>query len=126
MAEAYLKQFGGEIFLPESAGLEAGKLNPLAVEVMNEEGIDISNNQTKDVFDFFKERRLYQYIITVCDEASASRCPIFPGVHKKLNWSFPDPSAFSGTYEEKLAKTRKVRDQIKEAVQHFIKQVKHN
>lgn len=126
MAEAYLKQFGGEIFLTESAGLEAGKLNPLAVEVMKEEGIDISNNRTKDVFDFSAEGRSYQYVVTVCDEASASRCPIFPGVHKKLNWSFPDPSAFAGTHEEKLTKTRIVRDQIKQAVQHFIKEVKHN
>lgn len=123
MAEAYLKQIGGENFLPESAGLEAGKLNPLAVEVMKEEGIDISNNHTKDVFDFSGEGRSYQYVVTVCDEANASRCPVFPGTHKKLNWSFPDPSAFTGTHEEKLAKTRNVRDQIKQAVQYFIKEV---
>ena len=106
MAEAYLKNFGGENFLVESAGLEAGKLNPLAVEVMKEDGFDISGNQTKDVFEFFKEGRLYQYVVTVCDEASAARCPIFPGVHKKINWSFADPSAFSGSQEEKLAATQ--------------------
>ena len=55
MAEAYLKKYGGDKFIVESAGLEAGKLNPLAVQVMKEDGFDISRNQTKNVFDFFKE-----------------------------------------------------------------------
>jgi len=116
MAEAYLKKYGGDRFIVESAGLEAGKLNPLAVEVMLEDGLDISQNQTKSVFDFFKEGRIYQYVVTVCDEASAARCPIFPGIHKKINWSFADPSSLSGTQEEKLAATRQVRDKIKSAV----------
>ena len=123
MAEAYMKKYGAEKFLPESAGLEAGKLNPFAVEAMKEEGIDISGNTTKDVFDFFKEGRLYQYVITVCDEASAAACPIFPGIHKKINWSFPDPSQFTGTHEEKLQQTRQVRNQIKEAVLTFVKEL---
>jgi arsenate reductase (thioredoxin) len=123
MAEAYLKKFGGEIFFAESAGLEAGKLNPLAVEVMKEDGIDISTNTTKDVLEFFKEGRLYHYVVTVCDEANATRCPIFPGVHKKINWSFDDPSQFAGTHEEKLAATRLVRDKIKEAVLSLIKEL---
>ena len=83
MAEAYLNKFGGNQYHVESAGLEAGNLNPFAVKAMQEDGIDISNNKTKDVFEFFKEGRLYNYVVTVCDEASASRCPIFPGVHKK-------------------------------------------
>ena len=123
MAEAYLQKFGGDKFFVESAGLEAGKLNPLAVEVMQEDGIDISNKQTNDVFDYFKEGRLYQYVITVCDKEASDRCPIFPGLMKKINWSFTDPSSLTGTHEEKLAVTRKVRDQIKEAVQNFIKEV---
>lgn len=122
MAEAYLKKLGGDKFEVESAGLEAGKLNPLAVAVMQEEGIDISQNKTKDVFDFFKEGRLYNYVVTVCDEASAARCPIFPGVHKKINWSFADPSSLSGTEEEKLQQTRIVRDQIKKAVEKFVEE----
>ena len=123
MAEAYLKKLGGEKFYVESAGLEAGTMNPLAVEVMNEDGIDISENKTKDVFEFFKEGRLYQYVVTVCDEASAARCPIFPGVHKKINWSFADPSAFIGSHEEKLFETRLVRDKIKTAVLNFISEI---
>jgi len=121
MAEAYLKKFGGDQFVVESAGLEAGKLNPLAVEVMREDGIDISNNQTKNVFTFFKEGRLYNYVIAVCDEANAARCPIFPGVHKKINWSFADPSSLKGTHEEQLVIVRQIRDQIKDAVIDFIR-----
>ena len=123
MAEAYLKKLGGDQFQTESAGLEAGKLNLIAVEVMQEEGIDISGNQTKDVFDFHKEGRSFDYVITVCDEASADRCPVFPGLHKKINWSFDDPSALQGSKEEKLYATRLIRDQIREAVQLFIKEI---
>lgn len=116
MAEAYMKKFGGEKFHVESAGLEAGKLNPLAIEVMQEDGIDISNKESNDVFEFYKEGRLFDYVITVCDEASSDRCPIFPGQHKKINWSFVDPSSLTGTLEEKLVAIREVRDKIKEKV----------
>ena len=123
MAEAYLKKFGGDNFIVESAGLEPGKLNPLAVEVMKEDCIDIANNPTKDVFDLFKQGKVYNYVITVCDAANAERCPIFPGMLRKLAWSFKDPSSFSGTQEEKLAQTRTVRDEIKEAVQGFVNEL---
>lgn len=123
MAEAYLKKYGGEKYFSESAGLEAGKLNPLAVEVMKEDGIDISNNKTNEVFEFLKEGRTYQYVVTVCDEANAARCPVFPGVHQKINWSFTDPSSLTCTYEEKLQQTREVRDKIKEAVIALIKRI---
>lgn len=121
MAEAYLKQFGGELFQVESAGLEAGKLNPFAVAVMQEDGIDISQNRTNDVFDFFRQGRTYHYVITVCDKQAADRCPLFPGMSEKIHWGFPDPSTFEGTADEKLAFTRRVRDQIREAVQEFIR-----
>jgi len=120
MAEAYLKKFGGDKFHAESAGLEPGKLNPLAVEVLKEDGIDISLNQTKSVFEMAEQGRAFNYVITVCDPEASDRCPVFPGLHKKINWSFADPSAFRGTHEEKLAVTRAVRDQIKNAVLGFI------
>ncbi len=123
MAEAYLKKIGGDKFEVESAGLEAGNLNSFAIEVMKEEGIAISKNQTNNVFDFFKQGKLYRYVITVCDKDASDRCPIFPGMSEKINWSFSDPSSFTGTEEEKLQKTRKVRDQIKQAVQDFVKQL---
>jgi arsenate reductase len=122
MAEAYLKKFADDIFEVESAGLEAGNLNPLAVQVMKEEGIDISGNRTKDVFTFYKQGKLYNYVVTVCDEASASKCPLFPGMHKKINWSFQDPSSLQGTEEEQIIVVRQVRDEIKKAVIDFISQ----
>jgi arsenate reductase len=124
MAEAYLNKFGGDQFFAESAGLEAGTLNPLAVQVMKEDGIEISENGTKAVDVFFNEGRQYDYVITVCDEANAARCPIFPGVHRKVNWSFNDPSSFTGTTEQKLAQTRQVRNQIREAIIDLIESVK--
>ena len=123
MAEAFLKQIGGEHFEVESAGIEPGKLNPIVVEAMKETGIDISNNPTKAVFDLFRQGKLYQYVITVCDAVAAERCPIFPGKCIRIAWSFKDPSSFTGTHEEKLQQTRMVRDEIKAAIQQFIQDV---
>jgi arsenate reductase len=117
MAEAFLNQICGEAFEAHSAGLEPGRLNPLVVEAMQEAGIDISQNQTKSVSDILKTGRTFDQVITVCDETSAERCPIFPGVTRRLHWGFPDPSGFLGTHEEKLAKTREVRDAIKSRIE---------
>ena len=126
MAEAYLKIFGGDDFIADSAGLEPGKLNPIAIEVMKEDGIDISMNPTNGVFDYCKQGKIFQYVVTVCDKEASDRCPIFPGMNAKINWSFADPSKFIGTHEEKLAQTRKVRDQIKQAVLEFIKKIQND
>jgi arsenate reductase len=123
MAEAFLKQICGEEFEAYSAGLEPGKLNPIVVEAMREIGIDISGNQTKAVIDMFKSGKAFAYVITVCDETSAERCPIFPGVTKRLHWGFPDPSGYPGTREEKLAKTREVRDTIKQKIEQWCSEV---
>src|SRR5881394_4431789 len=112
MAAAWLNDICGDYFEAESAGLEPGQLNPLAVQVMDEEGIDISKNKTQAVFDVFKSGELFAYVITVCDESEAEGCPIFPGVTTRLHWSFPDPSKFTGTHEEKIEQTRRVRDKI--------------
>ena len=119
MAEAFLNHYDSKSLVAESAGLEAGKLNPRVVKVMQEVGIDISHKSTQEAFDLFKKGRLFQTVITVCDEASAEGCPIFPCVIRRLGWSFPDPSSFTGTEEEILENTRKVRDQIKEAVRRL-------
>jgi len=123
MAEAFLNQICGEQFEAHSAGLEPGKLNPIVVEAMQEIGIDISRNQTKAVFDMLKSGRSFAHVITVCDEASAERCPIFPGVTTRLHWSFPDPSGFPGAREEKLARTREVRDTIKAKVEQWCAEI---
>ena len=120
MAEAFLNSLAGDRFFAESAGLEAGTLNPYVVQVMKEVGIDISKNKTDNVFDFFKEGRLYAYVIAVCDAANAERCPIFPGVCNRINWSFPKPAEFKGTDEEILTEIRKVRDTIKAEIEKFI------
>ena len=122
MAEAFLKQLAGDRFEVESAGIEPGALNPIVVDAMKEIGIDISGNQTKDVFDFLKRGKAFSYVITVCDEASGERCPIFPGISKRMHWSFEDPSSFTGTYEEKLSRVRKVRNVIRLRIKQFLKE----
>src|SRR6266567_4293726 len=99
MAAALLNKRCGEFIEANSAGLEPGKLNPLAVSVLQEIGTDISKTKTQAVFDVFKSGELFAYVITVCDGSEAEACPIFPGVTTRLHWSFPDPSAFAGTSE---------------------------
>jgi arsenate reductase (thioredoxin) len=120
MAAAFLKQLAGDRFEVESAGIEPGTLNPLAVAAMRDAGIDISKNGTQSVFELFKNGRRFQYVISVCDAASAERCPIFPGVTTRLNWSFADPSTFTGTDSERLKKTIAVRDEIRETIETWI------
>ena len=120
MAETFLNQMAGDKFEAQSAGIEPGILNPIVIESMKEIGIDISKNRTKDVFEFYKSGKIYNHVITVCDEASAERCPIFRGLANKLHWSFTDPSTFQGTHEEKLKKTGRVRDEIKNKIESFI------
>jgi len=120
MAEAFLKKYGGDDFDVESAGLEPGKLNPIVVDAMKEVGMDISHNETNSVFEFFKQGRRYHYVVTVCDETSAERCPIFPGVKEMVHWSFKDPSALKGTYEEKLAGTRLIRHEIEKQIRQWL------
>jgi arsenate reductase (thioredoxin) len=120
MAEAFLNSLGEDKFFAESAGLEPGKLNPLVVDVMMEAGIDISGYKTKSISDFYNESRKYEYVITVCDEISGERCPVFPGKSQRLHWDFEDPSALRGTDEEKTEKIRTIRDNIKQKIIEFI------
>ncbi len=120
MAEEYLRQTAGDRYETESAGLEPGTINPLVVEVLKEDGIDISGKQTKSVFDLFKTGKKYHYVVTVCSREAEEKCPIFPGVTRRFNWPFTDPSKVEGSHEEKLEKVRAIRDQIKEKVQSFI------
>jgi len=123
MAEAFLNAACGDRFQAHSAGLEPGKLNPTVVEAMRLRGIDISGHQTKSVDDMLKRGIAFEYVITVCDEASAERCPIFPGGSRRLHWGFPDPSALSGTDHEKLANTAKIRDAIEARVKAWCEEV---
>jgi len=120
MAEAFLKKYAGDHFDVESAGLEPGKLNPYVVRAMAEVGIDISKNPVKDVFELFKAGRVFQVVVSVCSKEAAERCPIFPGLSKKLHWPFDDPSSFKGSDDQIMEQTRRVRDQIEVAIKDFV------
>jgi len=119
MAAALLNQICGEFFQAQSAGLEPGTLNPLAVEALQEIGIDISRARTQSVFDVSKSGQLFAYVITVCSESKSKGCPVFASVTQRLHWSFPDPSQFTGTHEEKMARTREVLEQIRARIEAF-------
>lgn len=120
MAEEYLRLLAPDRFEAESAGMEPTAINPLVIAVMQEEGIDLSGKAPQSVFELFKQGRLYHYVITVCSESVEEKCPLFPGVTHRVHLPFPDPAAFIGTREEKMAQVREVRDAIKATIQEFI------
>ena len=124
MAEELLRKMAGDQFEVASAGIEPGTLNPVVVEALKEEGIDIAGKKTQAVVDLIKQGRLYNYVITVCDETSAERCPVFPGPAKRLHWGFPDPSRFEGTPEERLAQTRVIRQAIRQKIEAWLASLK--
>lgn len=121
MAEELLRKIAGDRFEAESAGLEPGELNPYVIEVLKEEGIDITGKNTKSAFDLLKAGRRYAYVITVCDEASAEACPVFPSCEERFHWSFPDPSKFVGTDEERIERVRKIKNEIKAKIGEWVK-----
>ena len=122
MAEAFLNQFGKDQYLAESAGLEPGQMNPNVVQVMREVGIDLSQKKTQGVDDLLKKGKHYQMVITVCDQASAEKCPVFPGGGKRLAWSFEDPSSLTGSPTEVLGHTRVIRDEIEQKIKKFVEE----
>ena len=109
MAEGWLRHFASDRFEALSAGTNPVGVNPLAVEVMQEVGIDISNQQSKHVAEF--QRRRLHYVITVCDHAQAS-CPTEPRGDVRLHWSFDDPAHAQGSVLERVQVFRRVRDEI--------------
>jgi len=121
IAETFLKAIGSEWFEVESAGFNPKPIDPYVIEVMKEVGYDLSNNTSDSVMQFFKEGRLYNYVITVCDESIENECPVFPGIARRLHWPFPDPKKVSGTNAEKLRKVRSIRDDIRRQIYLFIK-----
>ena len=119
MAEAFLRKYARDVLEPHSAGLEPRGLHPLTVQVMQEVGIDISNQQSKGI-ETYLGKMLFQYLITVCDDADEN-CPgIWPGVNMRMHWSFEDPAKFEGTEDEKLAKFRGVRDLIDKKIKEWV------
>jgi arsenate reductase (thioredoxin) len=120
MAEGFLRSFVGEAMIPVSAAIEPAPLSPLAVDAMKEVGIDISQQQVKDVPAIFNER--FAYAIGVGDQ-SKERCPVFPFAFRLFRWSLEDPAEAQGSPEERLAAFRRVRNAIDHNVREFLAQV---
>ena len=117
MAEGLLRKMAGDRFEVYSAGTEQTRVQPLAIEAMREIGIDISGHTSKTLDAF--EGQSFDYVITVCDRANES-CPIFPGGTERIHWSFEDPTAATGTDEQKLRAFRTVRDAIQQRLRMFL------
>jgi len=92
-----------------SAGLSPSRVNPLAIQVMHERGIDISQQRSKHLNEYIEQP--FDYVITVCDNA-AEQCPVFPGRAQRIHWSFPDPASVEGTDEQRLQAFRQTRDAL--------------
>jgi arsenate reductase len=114
IAEGLLRHLAGDRFEVMSAGTEATHIRLLAIQAMEEIGVDISGQESKTLERYLGEP--FDYVITVCDDANEA-CPFFPGAANRLHWSLPDPSAAEGTYEERLAVFRSVRDELRDRVQ---------
>ena len=119
MAEAFLRKYGGDAFEVHSAGLEPKPVNPLTVKVMDEVGIDISNQKSKGIENYLG-KVLFQYLITVCDDADKNCPTVWPGVSNRMHWSFEDPAKFEGPELEKLIKFREVRDLIEAKIKEWV------
>lgn len=117
MAEGFLRTLGGEYFQTASAGIESSELHPLALEVMSEVGIDISQQEPKSVAESFKDQ--FGYVIMVYDSAK-ERSPIFPFARNVLHWSLADPSTAQGSMAEMKEVFRSVRDEIRTKIQSFL------
>ena len=115
MAEAFLRKYAPDRFEAHSAGLESKEIHPLTIQVMREAGIDISGQHSKGI-DQYLGKVLFQFLITVCDDAEKNCTRTWPGVNTRLHWSFEDPARFEGTDEQKLAKFRQVRDLIEQKI----------
>jgi arsenate reductase len=117
MAEGFLRAMGGDRFEAASAGIEPGVLNPAAVEVMKEAGIDISGHKAKNAKESLKEH--YGYVITVCD-AAREKAPVFPFTPNLVHWSISDPESAPQDTEERGNIFRRVRDEIRAKVESFL------
>jgi arsenate reductase (thioredoxin) len=117
MAEGLLRHLAGDRFEVTSAGTRPVGLNPYAVEVMQEIGIDLTNHRSKSIEEFLIQP--FDYVITVCDRAKAA-CPVFPAAVSSLHWNFEDPAAATGGKDERLAVFRHVRDEIADRIRTFL------
>ena len=122
MAEAFLRKYGGDRFEAYSAGTEPKGIHPYTKRVMQEVGINLSGQHSKHVKEYMGKVH-FGYLITMCDEAEESCPTTFPGIARRLHWSFEDPSAFTGSEDEKLAKFREVRNQIEQRIKSWLAEV---
>jgi len=119
MAEGVLRHCAGEKIEVVSAGSRPAKLNPVAVKVMEEIGIDIASHRSKHMDEFRGQR--FDLVITVCDDVRET-CPVFPGGLKQLHWSFPDPPHNERVTEKVIEEFRHIRDMIYLKFKHFADQ----
>ena len=117
MAEGLLREMSGYGYDVASAGVAPSHVRPEAIEAMKEIGIDISSHRSKSVDEFVGQE--FDFVITVCDNAN-EQCPVFPGKTQRIHWSFEDPAAAEGDVEERLGVFRRVRDEIRGRLEHFI------
>ncbi len=125
MAEGLLRARGGSRYIVFSAGTHPRSIHPLAIKVMVELGIDISEaagHYAKGI-DEFADKPPMDLVVTVCDDA-AEECPFFPNARRQQHWGLPDPSAATGTEQEQLAVFRQVRDTIAGRIDAFLVQVR--
>ena len=118
MAEALLRHHAGDRFEAYSAGLEPKGIHPDAEQVMQEIGVPLAGQYSKDVREYLGKTH-FGYVITVCSNAE-EKCPVFPGLSQRFHWAFDDPAAAEGTDEEKLHKFREVRDRIDERIRAWL------
>lgn len=117
MAEGWLRHLAGDRFIAQSAGVTPTAVNPFAIEVMREAGVDISAQKSKDVATLLGEH--FNFLITVCGNAKES-CPVFPGNAYRKHWPVEDPAHVEGSHEEKLVVFRATRDELEQRVRRFI------
>lgn len=118
MAEAYIRHFGKNKVNVYSAGIKVRPINPMTVAVMKEDGIDISNQTSNTIEDYWDNQ--FDVVLTVCDNA-ANTCPYFPGKVQRIHRSFFDPTVVQGTPEQVMSEFRKVRNEIKAFSEEFVK-----
>lgn len=123
MAEAFLRLVAGERFEVHSAGLEPSVVNPHTIRVMEEIGVDMSAHRSKSLEDYLGKVH-FAYLITVCSRAE-EKCPLFPGMGVRLHWPFDDPATETGSDEDKLAKFRQVREEIRVKIMAWVAESDH-
>lgn len=119
MGEAFLRKYGDAYFEVHSAGLAAHEIHPLTRTVLEEAGLDISQQYSKDVRQYLG-KALFNILITVCDRAEQGCPTVFPGINQKLYWPFEDPVAAQGAPEEQIQVFRRVRDQIETCILNWL------